>query len=129
MIDLRIMIRGVPLKIFRYILLQEISDRALDLMGIPTEADIFEQVNFMADDVVLRIKQKMLGTVLEDVHISYPATWWDAVKDQFFPQWMLRRWPAKYKHHDIIVRELYPRLSLPDEYHVLNMDRREWVGD
>jgi hypothetical protein len=64
-----------------------------------------------------------------DLFAIYPATLWDAIKDRFFPPWMLKRCPVKYKHHDIVVRELYPRLSLPDEYHVLNMDRREWVGD
>lgn len=125
----KVEIKSVPLEIFKYSLTQVVSERMLDLFAIPAKVDISEHVNFMADDMLVRVRQDILGSKLEDVHISYPATLWDAIKDRFFPQWMLKRRPVKYKHHDIVVRELHPRLSLPEEYHVLNMDRREWVGD
>lgn len=28
--------------------------------------------------------------------VSYPADWWEALKERWFPKWMLRRWPVKY---------------------------------
>lgn len=47
--------------------------------------------------------------------VSYPATWWQAFKQRFFPRWALRRWPIQFttvKRPDVVVEAeaLFPEL-------------------
>lgn len=44
---------------------------------------------------------------------KYPATWVEAVKARFAPEWLKRRWPVRYV--DLEVRAYYPKISLPLE--------------
>lgn len=45
--------------------------------------------------------------------IRFPATWWDAVKERFAPDWMLARWPIQYQ--TITASAMLPDVPLPDE--------------
>jgi hypothetical protein len=35
------------------------------------------------------------------IHRSWPANWWEAVKERFAPQWFKSRWPVKLLKVDI----------------------------
>jgi len=48
--------------------------------------------------------------------VRFPATWWDAVKERFAPDWMLRRWPVEYR--TITARAMLPDVPLPVEQKV-----------
>jgi hypothetical protein len=68
----------------------------------------------------------VLGEKLEKkkvVVFQYPNGWWQAFKLQFFPVWLLKRFPVKYKVERIIVSfeeyALYPKFPKvlpPQEY-------------
>lgn len=60
-------------------------------------------------------------------HIKYPADWWQAFKERWFPKWLIESYPIRYKVIDLDVRELYPRFkpALPDEERVLTIIRRD----
>lgn len=53
---------------------------------------------------------------LVDWNISYPADWFEAVKERFAPQWVLQRWPVRYKTHHVDARELATKLKLPKQF-------------
>ena len=59
-------------------------------------------------------------------NINYPMTWWDALKDRFFPKWALKRWPAKYKKifiDELVYKAVCPHLpALPENRHF------EWLA-
>jgi hypothetical protein len=57
--------------------------------------------------------------VQEEQMAQYPATWWDAVKARFAPEWFTRRWPVQYTR--IIMEVLYPRVAFPREKHVIHL--------
>ena len=42
--------------------------------------------------------------------ITYPETWWDAFKAKWFPCWLERKFPVKYKKWKAV--EMYPRMSV-----------------
>lgn len=44
---------------------------------------------------------------------SRPSSWWDATKERFLPEWILRKRPVKYDRIDI--KALYPYATFKDE--------------
>lgn len=47
-----------------------------------------------------------------DKEIKYPANWHEAIKERFFPLWLLRYFPVKYKIFN--VNAFYPEYKHPD---------------
>jgi len=43
---------------------------------------------------------------------KWPKDWWEAVKERWFPAFLLSRWPVKYQRIDI--EAVYPKCSLED---------------
>ena len=50
--------------------------------------------------------------------VSYPATWWDAVKQRFAPVWFLKRWPAKLTTWTVDAWSLFPELEAPRAHYL-----------
>ena len=69
---------------------------------------------------MLLVRQALAEKVWE-----YPATWWDAFKDRWFPNWLKDRYPVEYIHISAVYPELLKRVSLPKEPFYLVDDRRE----
>lgn len=49
---------------------------------------------------------------------SYPADWWQATKERWFPRWLLRRYPVRLKRVGggkiaVDVHALFPELDAP----------------
>lgn len=47
----------------------------------------------------------------EEKLASYPRDWWQAVKQRWFPFWILRRWPVEYTQ--IIAIHKFPEAEIP----------------
>jgi len=78
------------------------------------------------DEVVMRFVQMVYGRTLEQVEVQYPADWWEAVKDRWLPEWAKARWPIRYQHHSLTAKELYPKISEPDQPHQLQLYKTDW---
>jgi hypothetical protein len=63
--------------------------------------------------VVLSFRARVAGERLKTETIRFPADWWEAVKERWFPAWAKRRWPVSYRVVTMEARGLYPLLSLP----------------
>jgi len=63
-------------------------------------------------DVMHSIEARVTGVLYgeeETEHtVVYPADWWQAVKERWFPVWLLRRYPVVYKRMVMSFRVLYP---------------------
>lgn len=49
------------------------------------------------------------------VHARWPETWWDAFKERWFPQWLLRRFPVSWSEIDVdrpLYQAVCPHTSL-----------------
>lgn len=87
-----------------------------------------ENDDFVHDWTTLRIQGYLWGESGETKTISYPATWWDALKARWFPLWLLARYPAVYQHYQIDLKTLYPnfRIAMPNETHVLKYQVQDY---
>ncbi len=62
---------------------------------------------------VARSMIRVLRQRLDVIHIHYPATWWDAFKDRWYPAWAKRRWPIEYTEHNLDIGAIYLTLAAP----------------
>src|SRR5690242_19260424 len=76
--------------------------------------------DFIKNRMTLLVHGYVWGESGETRTIRYPATWWDALKQRWFPRWLLARYPATYREHEISLKTLYPnfKISMPHETHV-----------
>lgn len=75
--------------------------------------------NSLINDVVLHVR----GYIWRDGNdynrtIRYPADWWQAFKERWFPVWLLRLTPIRYTAHEINASVIYPslKINVPPEY-------------
>ena len=68
--------------------------------------------------LVVRATYDFWEEQLETREKLWPATWWQHVKERFFPRWLLRRFPVRYDQYVVNTVALYPHLSFPDQAHV-----------
>lgn len=63
--------------------------------------------------------------------ISYPLNWWEAIKERFFPKYILNKFPVKMKIIDIKYEVYYPKMTinLPDKYHTVRLTSESKVGN
>lgn len=57
------------------------------------------------------------------LEVVYPATWWQALKHQYFPKWALKWWPVKNaivtQEHIFETTVVYPDIPFPAHRKVL----------
>jgi len=71
-----------------------ISNKILEqFAGIRT--DIF--VEKLEEDILVEVRAIIQGASLEKIEASYPDGWYEAVRERFWPRFILKRFPVKYK--------------------------------
>lgn len=78
-----------------------------------------------AKQLVLTLQARIAREKVSYPTISYPANWWEALKDRFLPRWARKYVKVKYTEVRISAEVFYPMLSLPpgqakfmDVYHL-----------
>lgn len=65
-----------------------------------------------------KISKRFVAQIICDVRktfeYKYPADWWQAFKERWFPDWAKKRWPVQYTTHKIDAFVLYPELDVQD---------------
>lgn len=55
--------------------------------------------NEVINDLVFRLKAELMAEKLEDrkqtVTFEFPKSWWQHFKQEYFPKWLLNRFPVK----------------------------------
>ena len=108
--------RTVELEKFKLVALQYLDEKLADF-GEPPKLDISAHTSFMLDQLVLRLQQCVWGREVERQECQWPADWWQALKERWFPAWAKKRWPIEYKRVVITARELYPQMAFPPHQH------------
>jgi len=79
-------------------------------------ANMFQ--SWLNEDVAVRLSWPVAQRKL--AQYKWPATWRDAFKERWFPEWAKRRWPVLYREVDL--RELYACKRPPEDdrikYHI-----------
>ena len=66
--------------------------------------------------LVLQIKTAIVTAHTPFYKVEYPADWWQAFKDRWFPAWAKRRWIVKTKVILVSFDVLYPELATDDRH-------------
>ena len=112
----------VTLERMKLTALQYISRELVDHFAFPPKVDISAH-DWMFDGVAIRIIQQVYGRTLEEVKAEYPADWWQAFKERWFPAWAKKRWPVEWVRVRLEAKELYPKLYMPDHKPQLQLYR------
>lgn len=70
----------------------------------------------MLDTYILGLRDKRI-----ELHVRYPADWWQAFRERWFPGWWLKRHPVRYVEHHVdeqVYKAVCPHLDAPDGEHV-----------
>jgi hypothetical protein len=111
------MFSEVQLEKIKIAITEKVSNELMDVV-VRTE-EIAD--DFICNRLTLMVHGYVWGESGETQTICYPATWWDAVKERWFPAWLNARYPIRYREYEISLKTLYPnfKISLPRETHVL----------
>jgi hypothetical protein len=94
---------GVTLTKFKYGLQKVLSEHFANECRVSMERLIDARA------VALTITQSIYGQTLEKVEVRYPDGWWQAFKDRWFPGWLKRWRPVRWKYHKLEARALWPK--------------------
>jgi hypothetical protein len=81
--------------------------------AIPVQVAVERIADYAYRQLAVEIRQQVYGRQLETITASYPADWWQALKDRWFPAWALKRWPVRLHTITLTITELYPKLAAP----------------
>lgn len=70
------------------------------------------------EDMIARLTYEVYGRRAERT-VSWPETWWDAVKQRWFPAWALKRWPVVMHVETVTARALFPELHPVERSHLI----------
>ena len=70
-------------------------------------------LRFVYSQVLYEVRGFIWARNFKTVVIKYPLNWWEAVKERWFYDWMLERWPVRYQERIIEATALYPEYNAP----------------
>lgn len=109
--------RQAKLEQFTYAVQIGVTDTFLDKIEVTErERDVTLRAFFVT------FARKFWGETLREECVSYPATWWDAVKERW---WFLRWRPVRYTTYRFTERVVYPFLSLPEEPYGVAIEKEQ----
>lgn len=94
-----------------FIARQHIDQHEIDL--IKTRHEIDHWYKAATRQLVKELRIAVWKEALPTQTFSYPANWWQAVKERWFPDWLLRRFPVVYNKITCTLDRLYPDLPPP----------------
>jgi hypothetical protein len=98
------------------------------------DLELSVEVDRKFDEMVLNMRAHVWGQDSQPVRsVTYPADWWQAFKERWFPIWAQKRWPPRYTRIDVSAAVIYPdlKIALPDRRHTLDIHIAEfdWGND
>lgn len=81
-----------------------------------TDMSVKAEADDAIKQIILRFKAYMYAEQHKHIEIKYPEDWWQAFKHRWYPDWLLKRYPIRYKEHIIDVKAFYPgyKVSIPE---------------
>ncbi len=89
------------------------------------------QIDGVWGDTIVTALMRMPAQRFDTVTIRRPEDWWQAVKHRWFPQWLQRRSPVRWRLTTFDPSIYYPLIKLPDQrnyLHIQRYDRTEELG-
>lgn len=112
--SLKSQIHKIDLKPMKFVVQQRISKMGL-YSCVEPEVILLQEM----EDLILMIEKTLsserLGIFEKDISFEQYKSWWQFFKKQYFPRWLLKKFPVKYikitKRVEVDVKAVYPRLA------------------
>lgn len=79
------------------------------------------------DHLIVAFRTWLYGEEGKRQEVSYPRNWFHAFKERWYPEFLKKRWPVQYEtvvlDAQVIYPELRKKLALPDEGHIVRIDK------
>ena len=89
------------------------------------EAKLGVEWDWEADQLCVKVVQQVLAEHLENQKVEVPIDWWEHFKLRWFPVWLLKRFPVKFKIIMIEAMALYPKIGMPSEEYLIKYMKEE----
>lgn len=119
-------ISEVELKRMRMVLLAIVTEEMAGIFSAPCSVDTNLFESWARNELVIRLRQDIMGRIADEIGAEYPSDWWQAAKERWFPRWAKKRWPVRKTTIKLTARELYPRVAMPEQEHYISL--KKWTG-
>lgn len=90
-----------------------------------SKIEVSDQVGYYANMLVMRMTSMIWSRHVGDHVVRYPANWWQAFKQRFFPYWARQRWPVLETTVVVTAYHDYPGLVIHNREPRLHYRQRE----
>jgi len=112
-------VKQIQLERFTHAIYVRLSEELVDEYVNQLDVDISAHSFFDVPDYVTRITTRSFGRMLEEKHIKYPATWWDAFKLEVLPYWLRKKLKINYTTKTLTARECLPKIPMTGQDSVI----------
>jgi len=78
------------------------------------KAELYE--DFVLGQLAMSLSARIASLKVENYEFRAPQDWLEAFKERFFPKWVLKKFPVKYRVEKINVEALFPKIKMDKEY-------------
>lgn len=99
------------------------SKTYVDMADIAASMSPTVYIAHVADALIIDMVTTLAGKreIVYDVRL--PADWWSAVKDRWFPKWLLTRYPPTYRRIKVDKATAFPSIQIPKHSPVVIVSR------
>lgn len=108
-------IETIDLQAERFASTHETCRRLLDELGY--DHTWHSHDDYVTENLVRTLHAYVWSRKENSKSVSYPADWFEAFKERWFPKWALKRWPVKITTVTFEATSLYPTIKLRPESH------------
>lgn len=83
---------------------------------IPEDVKVELYEDFALRQLVMSLSARIASLKVENYEFRAPKDWFEALKERFFPKWVLKKFPVKYRVEKINVEALFPKIKMDKEY-------------
>lgn len=118
----KVKVKQITMDVVTQAVQRHVDSLDLPLTNYRVNVDFVPMLEQMTEHMVVtltrRIPREQLDVINIDFQVSYPANWWEAVKERFAPKWFLKRYPVKYETKGVkesySVDAFYDKVSIPE---------------
>lgn len=89
----------------------------------PANLELIRRPDVMLEQIIIECVRKVCYQPGEP-RVIVPTTWWDALKQRWFPLWALARWPISLTTYE--ARVYFPELEIPRHGDRLHIHFFDW---
>ncbi len=118
-------IKTVELEKMKLAIFAQIAPELAEHFVIKPEVGMSAHSDWYTDMLTIRIIQSVYGEEVKKKEVTYPADWWQAFKERWFPERLKTISPVEYRTEVMSASAIYPHVSAPELSHQIVITKRD----